>query len=201
MVLHKAIKEYKLILASQSPRRKMLMEGLNLDFEVIVRPDIEEQVPNGLDKFEIPVFLAKLKSQAYLDLLQPKKIILTADTIVWINERELGKPYDYDDALKILGELSGNMHEVITGVCIKSKQQEVCFHALSKVFFRKLNIEEIKYYLDEYKPFDKAGSYGIQEWIGYAGIEKIEGSFYNVMGLPVQALYMELLKFIANEKG
>ncbi len=201
MVLHEAISDYKLILASQSPRRKMLMEGLNLKFKVVVRPDIEEKVPEGLDKFEIPVFLAKLKSQAYLDFLNSKTIVITADTIVWINGRELGKPRDFNDAVNILTELSGNMHEVVTGVCIKSKSQEVCFHAVSKVFFRNLTDNEINYYLKEYKPFDKAGSYGIQEWIGYAGIEKIEGSFYNVMGLPVQALYMELLKFITNEKN
>lgn len=132
-------------------------------------------------------------------MLNNKTIVITADTIVWINNKELGKPENKQHAIEILKQLSGSDHEVITGVCIRSHKQKICFHALSKVHFRKLTDEEINYYLDKYKPYDKAGAYGIQEWVGYAGIEKIDGSFYNVMGLPVQTLYCELLKFIENE--
>lgn len=200
-MLHNRLKEYRLILASQSPRRKMLLEGLDLDFEVLVRPGIEENVPYGMDKTEIPVYLAQYKSAAYSDLLDNKTIVLTADTIVWHNKRELGKPKDYNHAVELLTELSGSMHEVITGVCIKSNQNQKQFYTLSKVWFRELSKEEIHYYLEKYKPFDKAGSYGIQEWIGYTAIEKIEGSFYNVMGLPVQTLYKELNEFINHEEA
>lgn len=201
MVLHEKLKQYDLILASQSPRRKMLMDGLDLKFEVVVRDNIDESVPGGMSKLDIPEYLAKFKSDAYVDLLRKNTIIITADTIVWINDHQLGKPKSYDDAESILNELSGNVHEVITGVCLRSKNQLVSFKVISRVCFRKLSKEEIKYYLNTYKPFDKAGAYGIQEWIGYTGIEKIDGSFYNVMGLPVQTLYIELNKFINNEKG
>lgn len=196
MVLHKELEEYKIILASQSPRRKMLLEGLDINFEVVVREGIDETVPEGLSKEEIPVFLAEHKSNSYTDLLSPEVILITSDTIVWHKNRELGKPADYNQAFEILEELSGNQHEVLTGVCIRSKGQMVKFHAISKVWIRELSKEEIEYYLKKYKPYDKAGAYGIQEWIGYAGIEKIEGSFYNVMGLPVQVLYNELLNFV-----
>ncbi len=195
-MLQDKLKDYKILLASQSPRRKMLLEGLDIDFEVCVRSGIEEKIPDGLDKLEIPLFLARHKSSFYEDLLKEKTIVITADTIVWHNNRELGKPKDYQQAVDMLTELSGSMHEVVTGVCVKSLGKEVAFNALSKVWFRSLNREEINYYLDNYKPFDKAGSYGIQEWLGYAVIEKIEGSFYNVMGLPVQTLYTHLESFI-----
>ena len=198
-MLHTQLKPYRIILASQSPRRKMLLEGLDLDFEVLVRSGIEENTPPGLDKLRIPDYLAEYKSEAYTDLLCDNTILITADTIVWHNNRELGKPKDMDHAKVMLRELSGSMHEVVTGVCLRSKNKKRIFNALSRVWFRKLTDEEIEYYLNAYKPFDKAGSYGIQEWLGYAVIEKIEGSFYNVMGLPVQALYSELLIFIQNE--
>lgn len=199
MIFLEKLSPYRIILASQSPRRRMLLEGLNINFEVFVREDIDETVPNGLNKYEIPVYLAEHKSNQYEDMLVDNAIVLTADTIVWHNNRELGKPKDYNHALSMLTELSGNIHEVITGVCIRSKQKRVTFKSLSKVKFRDLSSDEIAYYIRNYQPFDKAGSYGIQEWIGYAGIERIEGSFYNVMGLPVQTLYLELLKFIENE--
>ncbi len=199
MLLHEQFKDYKIYLASQSPRRKTLLEGIDLKFEVFVRPGIDESVPAGLSKIEIPMFLAEHKSNAYVDLLVKNTIIITADTIVWHNNRELGKPKDNNQAVAILSELSGNMHEVVTGVCIRSAEKLRIFYALSKVWFRKISDIEIDYYLSRYKPYDKAGAYGIQEWIGYAGIEKIEGSFYNVMGLPVQMVYCELLKFINHE--
>ncbi len=191
---------YRVILASQSPRRKQLLDGLDINYEVLVREGIEEIVPSGLDKFQIPLYLAELKSEAYLDLFTNRNILITADTIVWHNNRELGKPVDFNNAVEILLELSGSMHEVITGVCIRSKNQFRKFYSLSKVWFRSLAQEEIDYYLRKYKPFDKAGSYGIQEWLGYSAIEKIEGSFYNVMGMPVQTLYSELIEFIQVER-
>lgn len=200
-MLQDDLKPYRIILASQSPRRKQLLDGLDITYEVLVRDGIEEIVPFGLDKFQIPVYLAELKSESYTDLLIDKNLLITADTIVWHNNRELGKPLDYANAVEILLELSGNMHEVVTGVCIRSKNQLIKFHSLSKVWFRSLTQEEIEYYLEKYKPFDKAGSYGIQEWLGYSAIEKIEGSFYNVMGMPVQTLYCELIKFIQVENA
>jgi septum formation protein len=200
-MLQDELKSYRIILASQSPRRSQLIKGLDIDFEILVREGIDELVPKGLDKFQIPLYLAEYKSEAYIDLLVGNNIVITADTIVWHNNKELGKPTDYDHAIEMLQKLSGSMHEVITGVCIRSKNQFVKFHSLSKVWFRKLSLEEINYYLSKYKPYDKAGSYGIQEWLGYAAIEKIDGSFYNVMGLPVQALYSELIDFIQNEKA
>lgn len=197
MVLQEQLKNHKIYLASQSPRRKMLLEGLDLDFEVMVKEGIEENIPEGLAKNEIPVYLAQLKSDAYTDVLRQDNIILiTADTIVWSNNRVLGKPTDQQNAVDILKELSGNQHEVITGVCLRNKVKQITFHSLSKVWFRHLTDSEINFYLEKYKPYDKAGAYGIQEWIGYAGIEKIEGSFYNVMGLPSQKLYSELINFI-----
>lgn len=198
-MLHEKLKDRRIILASQSPRRKQLLEGLDLKFEVLVRGNIDETTPQGLGKIEIPLWLAEHKSQFYTDLLDDKTIVITADTIVWHNNNELGKPKDAQHAFRIIQQLSGSEHEVVTGVCIRSKQNKVLFHALSKVAFRKLSDEEINYYISKYKPFDKAGAYGIQEWIGYAAIERIDGSFYNVMGLPVQNLYCELLKFIGNE--
>lgn len=200
-MLHNQLKKYRLILASQSPRRKMLLEGLDFDFEVLVRDGIEENIPEGLSKTEIPVYLAEYKSEAYNDLLaDDKTLLITADTIVWHNNRELGKPKNYEHAVELLSELSGSKHEVVTGVCIKTKRQCKKFYSLSSVWFRALTEDEIHYYLKKYEPFDKAGSYGIQEWLGYAAIEKIDGSFYNVMGLPVQTLYTELKHFIEKDK-
>jgi septum formation protein len=183
-MLHEKLKGYRVILASQSPRRKQLLEGLDIKFEVLVRGNIDETTPPGLGKTEI---------------LTDKTIIITADTIVWHRGKELGKPKDAIHAREIVKQLSGSEHEVVTGVCIRSKKKERIFYSLSKVTFRALTDEEIEYYITNYKPFDKAGAYGIQEWIGYAAIEKIEGSFYNVMGLPVQTLYCELQKFIEDE--
>jgi septum formation protein len=199
MLLHRELEGFNLILASQSPRRKMLLEGLDLKFQILVRENIDESVPKNMGKTEIPKYLAEYKSESYTDLLVDNTLILTADTIVCINDRVIGKPADYAGAVKILRELSGNSHEVITGVCLRSANQKRSFMAVSTVYLRELHQEEIEYYIETYNPYDKAGSYGIQEWIGYSGIEKIEGSFYNVMGLPVQTLYIEMKNFIKKE--
>jgi len=196
MLLTNILDGYRLILASQSPRRSELLRGLDLKFEVIVRPDIIEDFPSSMKPEEVPQFLALQKSENYLDLLDEKTIIITADTIVILNNKILGKPVDNEDAISIISQLSGNMHEVVTGVCIRSKNKVKEFCAVSKVWFKNLSHEEIDYYIKNYKPMDKAGAYGIQEWIGYVGIERIEGSFYNVMGLPVQAVYNELKDFV-----
>lgn len=196
MLLTDLLKGYRLILASQSPRRKTLLEGLDLKFEIIVRNDINEIYPEGMDKLEIPEYLAQIKSNSYIDLIDDKTILITADTIVWLKNKVLGKPENIEDAISMVSALSGNMHEVITGVCIRSAEKIKVFHSLSKVWFSELSNEEINYYVSHYKPLDKAGAYGIQEWIGYVGIEKIDGSFYNVMGLPVQMVYHELFHFI-----
>jgi septum formation protein len=196
MVLHELLKDFRIILASQSPRRRTLLAGLDIPFDVLVRENIDESFPEGMGMIEIPEYLAAKKSDCYTDLLNAKTIVITADTIVWHNNQVVGKPEDLSDAKRILKKLSGSMHEVVTSVCIRSGSKKRVFHSHSKVYFRPLLAEEINYYVASYKPLDKAGAYGIQEWIGYAGIEKIEGSFYNVMGLPVQMLYQELVKFI-----
>jgi septum formation protein len=198
MLLTDLLKGYRLILASQSPRRRALLEGLDLTFDIIVRENIDEIYPSGLHKLEIPEYLARIKSDSYIDLLDEKTLLITADTIVWLKNRVVGKPENVEDAISIVTGLSGNMHEVITGVCIRSIDRIKVFHGISKVWFRKLSAEEIHYYINHYLPLDKAGAYGIQEWIGYAGIEKIEGSFYNVMGLPVQMVYTELINFVTS---
>jgi septum formation protein len=199
MLLSDVLNNYRIILASQSPRRKTLLEGLDISFEVFVREDIDEEYPPELNLFEIPEYLARKKSECYLDMLTPATIVITADTIVWHKKKVVGKPVDQEDAVAILSQLSGSMHEVVTGVCLRSEKRLKVFHSHSKVWFRKLSGEEIDYYVKRYLPLDKAGAYGIQEWIGYVGIDKIEGSFYNVMGLPVQMLYYELLHFVKPE--
>jgi septum formation protein len=196
MLLNELMREYRLILASKSPRRKQLLEGLDLTFEVIVREDIPEDPPPHLGMIGIPVWLAENKSRYYTDLLDRKTLLITADTIVWHKNSLIGKPTNLDEARNILARLSESMHEVVTGVCLSTSTKSHTFYSHSKVIFRKLTSEEIDYYVDTYKPLDKAGAYGIQEWIGYAGIEKIEGSFYNVMGLPVQKLHQELISFL-----
>lgn len=188
------LKNYNIILGSQSPRRKQLLEGLGIDFSVKIQ-DVEEKFSNILNKCEIAVYLAELKACALENAMATNDLIITADTIVWLNGEVLGKPIHYEDAYQILTKLSGQKHEVITGVCIKTKTKSVSFHAITDVYFKTLSEQEIKYYLDNYKPYDKAGAYGVQEWIGYVAVERIDGSFYNVMGLPIQQLYEHLLKF------
>lgn len=192
------LKKYRIILASQSPRRQQLLKGLNIDFEVIIR-EVDEVFPEEIEREEIPRYLCELKGKAFdKDFFSDNEIVITADTIVWINDKVLGKPKSFDDAVKILKELSGNKHEVITAVCLKSKFKTHIFHAESDVYFRNLSDDEIKWYVENYKPYDKAGAYGVQEWIGYIAIERIEGSYFNVMGLPTQKLYLELEKYVDN---
>ncbi|MCD7937763.1 MAG: Maf-like protein [Tannerellaceae bacterium] len=186
---------YTIILGSNSPRRRELLAGLGLSFQVRPMPDIDESYPAELPGEEIPLFIARNKAQAYLAGLQPDELLITADTIVWLDGIVLGKPQDREDAIRILGDLSGNTHQVITGVCIVTQQKRVEFSVISTVRFAPLTEEDILYYIDTFQPFDKAGAYGIQEWIGYVGVESIEGSFYNVMGLPIQRVYTELKKF------
>ena len=189
------IKYKKIILGSASPRRQKLFSELGIEFEVLVKNDIEEIYPPHLQNEEIALFLAQLKADKFTDELKDNKLVITADTIVVLKGNVIGKPVDIEDADRILHQLSGNMHRVITGVCVISQSKKICFYSETDVFFRKLTDEEINYYLSVHKPLDKAGAYGIQEWIGYIGIERIEGSYFNVMGLPVQRLYEELKKF------
>lgn len=194
MLLEK-IKNYRVILASKSPRRHLLLKETGIDFE-IVNADTDETFPEHLKSYKIPLYLSQKKADAVDMVFDDKTILITADTIVWINNKVINKPVDYDDAVKMLQTLSGNSHEVYTGVTIKSKNKQISFHVKSKVFFRKLLKKEIEYYVEKFKPYDKAGAYGIQEWIGYVGIKRVEGSFYNVMGLPITRLYKQLEKFV-----
>ena len=192
----KKLRKFNLILASKSPRRQALMDGLNLSFEIKVKR-IKESYPKDLPYQEVPIYLSKLKAEVCdKSKLKNHDIYITADTIVVLKGQVIGKPKNKTQAIKTLNALSGNMHKVITAVCLTSNSKQHTFSSESTVYFRKLNPCDIEYYVEEYKPFDKAGAYGIQEWIGYVGIEKIEGSFYNVMGLPTQMLYEELLDFI-----
>jgi septum formation protein len=197
MNLIEKLKDYRIILASQSPRRKQLLEGLGLNFEVIVR-EVDEMAPPELKREQISLYLAELKANAFdPNEFGSKTLIITADTIVWLNDTMLNKPVDFDSAVEMLTLISGQVHEVFTGVCIRTNTLSHSFFAESKVSFRHLHHNEIVHYINECQPFDKAGAYGIQEWIGYIGIEHIEGSFYNVMGLPTQMLYKELNCLIA----
>lgn len=184
--------KYNIILASNSPRRKELLGGLDLEFQVKVIPGLEESYPESLPAQQIPAYLAEQKASAYLDSLDDNGLLITADTIVWNNNQVIGKPADRDEAIAMIRSLSGHEHQVITGVCLTTKSFKKTFSVTSSVRFAELTDEEIIYYVDKYRPFDKAGAYGIQEWIGYVAVENIEGSFYNVMGLPVQRLYKEL---------
>lgn len=186
------ISKYHIILGSNSPRRKELLSGLDINYEVIQVPEVEEVYPATLWKEEIPVYLSKLKASAYMPHMKDNSMLITADTIVWLSGKVYGKPSSESEASDILHALSGKTHEVITGVCITTKEKQVAFYAISKVKFSKLSQEEIDYYIKKYKPYDKAGAYGVQEWIGYIGVESLEGSFYNVMGLPVRLLYKYL---------
>ncbi|MDR1341638.1 MAG: Maf family nucleotide pyrophosphatase [Prevotellaceae bacterium] len=193
-MLHEKLKSYTLILASQSPRRQELIKGLDVAFTVAAPYHVDETFPAAMPKDEVPVFLARLKSERYPQALGTKDILITADTLVWCKNEFLGKPKDEADARRMLRLMSGSVHEVLTGVCLRSSQKTVTFLSSTQVRFRQLGEDEISYYLSAYRPYDKAGAYGIQEWIGYAAIERIEGSYYNVMGLPIQRLYVELAK-------
>ena len=189
------LSKYKIILGSNSPRRKELLSGLDIKFNVKVIPGLEENYPETLDPQEIPVFLSKQKAEAYLSSLDDTMLLITADTIVWNGNAVIGKPKNRAEAIQMLRSLSGHEHHVVTGVCLTTTKKQLTFSVISSVRFASINDEEIIYYVDKYKPFDKAGAYGIQEWIGYVGVESISGSFYNVMGLPVQRLYQELKTF------
>ena len=184
----------KVILASNSPRRKELLGGLGIDFEVRTLSDIDESYPNALRGEDIPMFISGKKAEAYKQGMADDEMIITADTIVYDNGQVLGKPKNRGEAVQMLKGLSGHAHEVITGVSIVTKKKTVQFASTSKVTFAALTDEEIAYYVDTYKPYDKAGAYGIQEWIGYVAVTRIEGSYFNVMGLPIQKLYSELKK-------
>lgn len=189
------ISKYKIILASNSPRRKELLGGLGLSFEVRTMKGIDESYPADLKGEDIPIYISGKKAEAYRDVMAEDEMIITADTIVYDNSQVLGKPKDREDAISMLRQLSGHAHDVITGVSIVTKVKTIQFASTSKVYFASLTDEEIEYYVDSYKPFDKAGSYGIQEWIGFVGVTRIEGSYFNVMGLPIQRLYTELKQF------
>ena len=180
---------YNIILGSQSPRRQELLHGLDVNFTVNVIAGLEENYPATLQGEEIPMFLAQQKADAYRNTLTPQDMLITADTIVWLDGIVYGKPKDEADAKKMLRALSGKTHDVITGVCVTTTERQETFAAVSKVTFASFSDDEINYYIEKYRPMDKAGSYGVQEWIGYIGVEHIDGSFYNVMGLPVQRLY------------
>lgn len=197
MILNEKLQSKKIILASASPRRKELMEGLGLDFIIDTRNTFEEVIPQGFDVNLAPEYLAKGKSHGFHRGLEDDEIIITADTMVLCNGTILGKPADREHARQMLRMLQNNSHTVITGVCIRDCNHEFSFSVTTEVHFNALTDEEIDYYLNNYKPYDKAGAYGVQEWIGYVAIDRIEGSYFNVMGLPVQRLYNELHNFIA----
>jgi septum formation protein len=188
------LKDYHLILASQSPRRHQMLKELGLEFEIRTK-EVDEVYPEELTPEQIPVYLAELKASAFESDFTNNELVITADTIVCVDNWILGKPKDREDAFKMLSALSGRSHQVISGVCLKSKDKKVSFATTTSVHFKELSKQEIDYYIDNYKPFDKAGAYGIQEWIGFIGIDGIEGSYFNVVGLPIQRLYEELSKF------
>lgn len=190
------LKQYHIILASNSPRRKELLGGLDIPFDVKVIPGIDESCPSDLKGSEIPQYLSRKKAEAYVADMSDHDLIITADTIVWVDGKTvLGKPTDEADACRMLRLLSGKTHEVITGVTIMTRHKKVTFAVESQVTFDELGEDEISYYVSHYRPMDKAGAYGIQEWIGYVGVTALSGSYFNVMGLPVQRLYKELKSF------
>lgn len=195
-MLHEKLKDYHIILASQSPRRQILLKGLGLEFEILPA-DVEENYPPELRHQEIAIYLSELKANTFeLSKLCDNCLIISADTIVWKDDQILLKPKDDQDAKRILRNLSGEMHEVITGVTLRTKEKMKTFHVITKVYFNLLAEEEIDYYVRHYHPFDKAGAYGAQDWIGFVGIERIEGCYFNVVGLPVQQLWKELNDFL-----
>ena len=181
-----------LVLASKSPRRQQLLAGLDIEFEIRTK-DVDESFPSDLQAGEIPAYLAKVKADAFRQDLAPNEVLVTADTVVWVDGHVLNKPENREEAIDMLKQLSGNLHHVYTGVSVVSKDKSVVFVDETKVEFVLLSDEEISHYIDKYKPYDKAGSYGVQEFIGYIGINRLEGSYFNVMGLPVHKLY-EVLK-------
>ena len=196
MLLKDALSGRRIVLGSASPRRRELLAGLGLDFTVEATPGAPETYSTGLRPDEVPVALAASKSEGFHRPLEPDEILITADTVVICGDDILGKPSDREDAVRMLRELSGRTHRVVTGVCIRDTGHRSIFSSTSEVEFKVLSDEEIDYYIGQYRPFDKAGGYGIQEWIGYIGITSIRGSYFNIVGLPVQRLYTALSEFI-----
>lgn len=194
MQLQKKLAGTDLILASGSPRRQQLLKELGLTFSVM-KLEVEEQFPEKLQRESIPLYLSRLKAEAAKEKLQENQLVITADTVVWMGDHVLNKPVDLNEARWMLNRISGKTHEVITAVSLTSLKKSLSFYAVTEVMFRSLTEEEIYYYTETFRPLDKAGAYGIQEWIGYVGVEKINGSYFNVMGLPVKELYEELLAF------
>ena len=190
------LENYKVILASTSPRRRELLKGLELNFECASPLTDDESYPDTLLGGEIPMYIATKKADSMLPKMDDNTIVIAADTIAWFDGKVYGKPKDRAEAIQMLKDFSGNTHAVFTGCCLRTKEKSHPFYAVSYVTFARLKDEEIEYYVDHYKPFDKAGAYGVQEWIGYIGVVSIEGSFYNIMGLPLQRLYTEINKFI-----
>lgn len=186
---------YNIILASNSPRRKELLAGLGVKFDVRLIADIDETYPDNIKSHDVAEYIAKKKADAYKQSIASNELIITADTIVILGDEIFGKPLNADDAYAMLQKLSGKTHQVITGVCLLTKNEQRVFRVTTDVTFKELEMEEIKYYVDNYKPFDKAGAYGIQEWIGYIGVTSLNGSYFNVVGFPVQHIYTELQKF------
>ena len=196
MLLHDRLKDFRLILASQSPRRQQLLADAGLRYELAPRFECDEVFPDDMAADDVAGYLSHLKSEAYPAELGERDILLTADTVVVVDNDILGKPSSREEAVAMIRRMSGRRHKVITGVTLRKASAVKTFSVCSDVLFRTLSDEEIAYYVDNYRPMDKAGAYGIQEWIGYVGIESINGSFYNVMGLPVQRVYVELGEFL-----
>ena len=193
-MLADVLKDKHLILASSSARRQELIKGLGLEVEIRIKP-VKEEYPHRLRHFEISDYLAQLKSMPFEDTLTPNDILITSDTIVWFENKALGKPKDINDAFEMLKSLSGHSHEVITSVCFKSIGKQKTINSVTKVTFKRLSASEINYYINNFKVLDKAGSYGIQDWIGQVAVTKIEGSYFNVMGFPMDKIYNTLLTF------
>ncbi|MDN3644148.1 Maf family nucleotide pyrophosphatase [Lutimonas halocynthiae] len=190
-MLQKLLKDRRLILASQSPRRSFFLKELNLEFEIRIK-EVAENYPIHLQGKEISEYLAKLKASPFSGILKAQEILITADTIVWLEGKALGKPKNKKEAVEMLKSLSGKKHDVISSIALTTINNQIIISDTTQVIFKKLTEEEIHFYIETFKPFDKAGSYGIQEWIGYIGIEKINGSYFNVMGFPVQKFYTAL---------
>ena len=189
------LKKYEILLASNSPRRRELLAGLDIDYRVTALPEVDESYPDTLSGEEIPLYISQEKAAAYRRFMKDNTLLITADTIVWLDGKVYGKPRDIADAKAMLQALSGKTHTGITGVTLTSLQKQISFAVSTEVTFAALDDDEIDYYVEKYRPLDKAGAYGVQEWIGYIGVTGLKGSYYNVMGLPIQRLYTELKKF------
>lgn len=190
-----SFKDYHIILASNSPRRKELLRGLDIAFDVRVQPDIAEDYPANTAPADVAAYISREKANAYKDTIAENELVITADTVVIVGNEILGKPHDNAEAKEMLHKISGRKHQVVTGVCLTTTEKQRCFSVSTDVTFKNLKEEEIDYYIETYSPLDKAGAYGIQEWIGYIGVTALEGSYFNVMGLPVQRIWEELNRF------